>query len=795
MKNFSFTLSTVLVSYALSAGYAQAQQIKTQEKLPEIVVYGDQNSELSSIQTISQQEMAKSPSTNGNISDYLSTNPHIRYENSDRNGFTRGEIKPENISINGADFNQTAYFVDNVNVNNDLTVDNEIFDGSMQVVPGISHTQAYFFDASMLSAVEVHDHNISASLGGFMGGAVVAKTKQYDGTDRTLLKYRATNSHWAEMKSDAQSKRILQKVRPNNTGDAEFQPNYHKDFFSLMVERGLTENLGAVFGFSRRMSRIEQNRLIGHQKDSSSSIEPRLDRQNHRRLSDTALLNLNYTPNETNRFELGFRYSRYKEEKYYGENINNNLGDYHNAYGATLAWVHSFSSGVLTNTLAYDHFIDKRKSNSSHVDIYSVSSEDYEPLYSYEKGGYGNSKLTQDNLHFSTEYAFNPFDFAGANHSLSVGGIYQASQYRFSRPQDVSGNINMVTGDEEPMKIPSLNASKGNVTTRYQNVALYVEDLIQIGRWNFRPGLRVERDDYLKNTNISPRFVTRLNPWEAGYFTFGLNRYYGRSFSSLKLTNKILKLNQDNSRQHQEFQHLKTPYADELSIGFQQQVNNLDLKLNYIHRQNKNRIMLKKDNDTRKTYYINANNYGVNVYTLQVNQLEPWQWRKTQWTTYVGFDYLDTKRADLDKALNPFEPVYLDGKLMTRQEMRKKVNSSTEDWIARVGLDMAIPDWQFTWSNRLQLKAPVKGYEEISNVEDDTPSRYRSFDYGTHFQWDMSLRKTLPLIGTHTAYLQLDILNVLNQVRQKTRHMISTQEEYGIFTPGREFWLEIGYHF
>lgn len=38
-------------------------------------------------------------------------------------------------------------------------------------------------------------------------------------------------------------------------------------------------------------------------------------------------------------------------------------------------------------------------------------------------------------------------------------------------------------------------------------------------------------------------------------------------------------------------------------------------------------------------------------------------------------------------------------------------------------------------------------------------------------------------IGTHTAYLQLDILNVLNQVRQKTRHMISTQEEYGIFTP------------
>ena len=45
----------------------------------------------------------------------------------------------------------------------------------MQVVPGISHTQAYFFDATMLSKVEVQDSNISASLGGFMGGQLSPK--------------------------------------------------------------------------------------------------------------------------------------------------------------------------------------------------------------------------------------------------------------------------------------------------------------------------------------------------------------------------------------------------------------------------------------------------------------------------------------------------------------------------------------------------------------------------------------------------------------------------------------------
>ena len=91
--------------------------------LPEIIVYGDSNKSLSSTQAVTSNEMEKIPTTNNNITDYLRSNPHIRYEDSDQNGFQLGEIKPQNISINGADANQTAYFVDNVNVNNDLTVD------------------------------------------------------------------------------------------------------------------------------------------------------------------------------------------------------------------------------------------------------------------------------------------------------------------------------------------------------------------------------------------------------------------------------------------------------------------------------------------------------------------------------------------------------------------------------------------------------------------------------------------------------------------------------------------------
>ena len=727
--------------------FIMGQTVETTNKniLPEIVVYGDNNKSLSSIKTLSSAEISKTPTSNGNITDYLRSNPHIRYENSDQNGFQRGEIKPENISINGADPNQTAYFVDNVNINNDLAIDNSIFDGSMQVVPGISHTQAYFFDATMLSKVEVQDSNISASLGGFMGGAVIAKTKQYSGTDSIKLKYRTTRSSWAKMKADSAAQKILKLVRPDDVGVAELQPKYDKQTFSVVAEKSLGDNMGMVLGYSRRTSSIEQNRLIGYK---TATTEAQLDKQNHQRLSDNLLLNFNWTPQEKERIELGLRYSNYKELKYFKENIDNNVSDYHQALGATLAWVHSFDSGVWTNTLAYDRFKDKRKSVSADVSSVSVVL-DNGLSYDYEKGGYGNSQLIQDNLHFSTEYAMEPFHLGSTEHSISIGSIYQATEYQFYRPQDVHSKVVQVILDANgsnptEMILSDSTTSKGRVKTTYQNIVAYAEDLIKWNKFELRPGIRIERDDYLKNNNIAPRFVARYHPWDDTGFTLGLN------------------------------------------------IGNLALKLGYIHRDNKNRIMLKKE--STKSFYINGHNFGVDVYTFQLNNIEPWKLGKTYWTTSLGFDWLNTKRADVSNELDPNEPVYLDGKLMTRSQMLQQVNSSTEDWIARLGIDMEMPDYNITWSNKVYMKAPIRSYEELES-NDNGISRFRSYHYGRHTQWDSSIRWQPTILGKHSVYLQVDILNVLNKTRKNKVTTLSTSDEYGVYTPGREFWLEVGYQF
>ena len=69
---------------------------------------------------------------------------------------------------------------------------------------------------------------------------------------------------------------------------------------------------------------------------------------------------------------------------------------------------------------------------------------------------------------------------------------------------------------------------------------------------------------------------------------------------------------------------------------------------------------------------------------------------------------------------------------------------------------------------------------------------YYSYDHGTHTQWDTRLRYQPSLYGTHSGYIQIDVLNVLDDVRQKG---LSSTSSNATFSPGREFWLELGYEF
>lgn len=97
-----FCISFACANMAIAQSSSTQKTETTHHKLDEIVVYAEQNTGLSSTQVVKKEDIERQPANNGNIADYLKSDPHIRFENSDESNFQRGEIKPEAISINGA---------------------------------------------------------------------------------------------------------------------------------------------------------------------------------------------------------------------------------------------------------------------------------------------------------------------------------------------------------------------------------------------------------------------------------------------------------------------------------------------------------------------------------------------------------------------------------------------------------------------------------------------------------------------------------------------------------------------
>ncbi|MFA0569322.1 TonB-dependent receptor plug domain-containing protein [Vibrio gallaecicus] len=781
MHTFNKTILAVTIASlcSVSSVYAETEKPSNTQTDLTVNVTDTRDDDLSTKQTLDADDIKDTPSSNGNLTDYLKDNPNVRFAGGDLDGLQGGEIKPSSISINGADSEQTAYLLDGININNDIDPGHQLFDGSMAVNPNKSSEQAYYFDANLLTGVTAYTSDVPVSLGGFTGGAVVAETRHYSGENRVKLRYRGTQSDWASVHIDDHVKAATEALEPTGS-EATYQPKYKKNFFSLMAEQSLTDDIGMVLGFSRRDSDIQQTRLLNPTGER--------DREDQTRRSDNFLANFNWVPDVNRSLEFGLRLSDYSEGKYFATNTEGDVTDTHLAYGSTVKWTQKLGAGSFSATAAYDKFKDERDSSSNTANVYI----EFDPAFEFYEGGYGDSQMTQQNINLLLAYDFDRIDVGPTSHLISLGADYRKTDFEFNRDHDVNINTAMTWGGVEiGQSSETLNA--GSVSTDHQDYAIYVEDQIQIGNLTLRPGIRIDRDDFLENTNIAPRFVSSLQVARDTNVSFGINRYYGRSFASMKLAGEVQELNNDTSRDYASIDGLKTPHADEVTFGITQNVSNFVLSASYVNRDYKNRIVTEelRTAGSKVVSYVNTESYSADVYTIQASNIKPWVLGPTYWTTTLAADWTTTDYSTVASGYNANELIYLDGKLMTRAEAQEKVNSNGEEWIVRLGLDMEVPTYNIAWANKIYIKAPVKDTEYSTDAADGK-EMYYSYDHGTQTQWDTRLRYQPSLYGTHSAYVQVDILNVLDDVRQKG---IFSTASNATFSPGREFWLELGYEF
>lgn len=151
------------------------------ETLSEIVVSAMPFSQQTGTQKITQAQIERMPTKDGNITELLRNNPNVQFSNTSDTAEAAGEIAPNEVSIHGAAFYSNNYTIDGLSNNDNLNPasDNSIRAGkdvdgySPMDLPG-GGTQSFWIDSSLLQNVEVFDSNISAKYGNFTGGVINA---------------------------------------------------------------------------------------------------------------------------------------------------------------------------------------------------------------------------------------------------------------------------------------------------------------------------------------------------------------------------------------------------------------------------------------------------------------------------------------------------------------------------------------------------------------------------------------------------------------------------------------------
>src|SRR5690606_14014164 len=159
-------------SFAEASSYQESSPNEATLKFNTIIVKAQQANEVGKT-VYSKEDLAKIPNSSKNITDFLKVNPNVQFSQSQLAAGSQGEIKPAEISINGAQTFQDNFIVNGVSNNLLINPGNSDTNTFQDIGTG---AQAMAVNTDLLCELEVLDRNVSAAYGQFTGGVVNAKT-------------------------------------------------------------------------------------------------------------------------------------------------------------------------------------------------------------------------------------------------------------------------------------------------------------------------------------------------------------------------------------------------------------------------------------------------------------------------------------------------------------------------------------------------------------------------------------------------------------------------------------------
>ena len=596
---------------------------------------------------------------NGNLNDILGILPGVQYGESAYAASQVTNIKPDEVSISGANGSQSGYQIDGVSNNSKLNNSASQTDRNL-ANDVVGHSQEAFVNLKILDQLEVYDSNIPAKYGQFSGGLVLAKTQDASASRHYGFSYRQTADQFVE---------YHKFYAPDFSGDDILDTaSFNKKDFNAYVSMPLNEQSGIVAQIQLLQSEETLNQLGDLRKQQQTNYN--------------ALLKYHHFL--TSEDKLVFRYLNAPYEGLYFD-VNALRSDYEIDGGGQsflAQWQAERNWGTLETQLDWRQSKNNKNTASAWYVWANVPGKtwgSYDDSPTSLEGGFGDISKTQDTFSFKQDAEFDFYVKGFAEHNLAFGYQLEHQNTIFNRLEDsivyngaiVSPDINcngyqfdcIETGFRRSIEsieselgrkldltnIEDFNLYQENILTTGQYfqsrqvspqaksevnisyLSAYVEDNMSFGNLNLAVGLRYDYNNFFKNHNIAPRLRLSYDLYDDDQITLGANRYYESDSASYKLNqamqpvhNEVRSISNNRPQQWQaallstgyryEYHDVDTPYSDELSAAYRQSLFGGVAELKWINRFNKQGISRVKGYSDAGESILYAANEGNSVY-------------------------------------------------------------------------------------------------------------------------------------------------------------------------------------
>lgn len=840
-------LSLAIITSLSTSVFASENPLNTQNNATEpsltlntIVVEAEKNNDVGTT-VYSKEDLQKGPNSSKNITDFLKVNPNVQFSNDHRAANAQAELKPAEISINGAQTYRNKFIINGVNTTNNVDPmgSGDSYDGQLN-----SGSQGIAINTDLICELELLDSNISAEYGEFTGGVVKATTCAPNteiGKLHGAVTYDYTESDWVNYHYDKDEEQD-DFLDPTFNNQSDFKKHgISGNFYSK-----LSEQWGINFYGSTRES------LIPVLSGLNDPLKVENQKQNIN-LGSTFF----YSPSAINQFKFGFDYGDLDSTNFVKQRLDSR--SITNTETITLfgELKSKLNNSTLTHNISYQNMSSTRKNDNNLGIIWKQT-----PSKNWsENPGQGAASsdidLTQNTFSYSAKNTFDPLKWGKTTHFFSFGLGYDHTaaswerlndSYMFNQPKifnDQAG-FSCTLGDilcDQPSEANNNQGQylssgkyyqKGQENISQDRVHVFAENKLLWDQFSARLGLRADYDSLSKNLNLAPRSAFSYKPFhnDALMLTTGWNRYYSNYTLNTELRDELAHLEYDLKRTKNANQDtwsqtgisdllltnanirrssLDTPYSDEFVLAMNSKVKNWNIGLKWVNRDNKDEITKSRYTveGTKNTIdYYEYSNFGqskADIYTLSISNIIPLSLGSTEHLFGLAFDYneleknyvsyVDSFNVNSQTSAEDRDIIY-NGEMI--QFNQRPVENFSQPWTTRLSWDINFLNAPLKISHFLSYKSSYKDtykLKEKITIDGEVLDVYKTNTIKPRFTWDMRGTYDVQLSKNYTAILGLTINNITDRHNLYTSQNITDSSNTLRSESGRQFIADISFKF